>query len=88
MNRFFKILTIAFVLSPLFFSCSKKPLTLDKETSMKTLLKASDDEITELVIKEATEKGNLPEESIDVAYILRDEKNEAIAVKLKINKKQ
>lgn len=86
MNRLFKTLTIAFALSPLFFSCAKKPLTLDKETSMKTLLKASDDEITELVIKEATEKGNLSEENIDVAYILRDEKSQAIAVKLKINK--
>lgn len=86
MNRFFKILAIAFVLSSLFFSCSKKPLSLDKETSMKTLLKASDDEITELVIKEATEKGNLSEEDIDVEYILRDEKSQAIAVKLKINK--
>lgn len=86
MNKFFKILAIAFVLSVLFFSCAKKPLTLDKETSMKTLLKASDDEITELVIKEATEKGNLSEENIDVEYILRDEKSQAIAVKLKINK--
>ncbi|MDE5899206.1 MAG: hypothetical protein K2H09_08105 [Treponemataceae bacterium] len=85
MNRFFKILAIAFVLSPLFFSCSKKPLTLDKETSMKTLLRASDDEITELVIKEAIEKGNLSEENIDVEYILRDAKSQAIAVKLKIN---
>lgn len=87
MNRFFKILAMAFVLSPFFFSCAKEPLTLDKETSMKTLLKASDDEITELVIKEAIEKGNVSEENIDVAYILRDEKTQAIAVKLKINKK-
>lgn len=84
MTRFLKILTIAFALSPLFFSCSKKPLTLDKETSMKTLLKASDDEITELVIKEATEKVDLSEEEIDVEYILRDEKSQAIAVKLKV----
>lgn len=87
MNRFFKLLTIAFILSVL-FSCAKKPLTLDKETSMKTLLKASDNEIAELVIKEATEKGNLSEENIDVEYVLRDEKNNAIAVKLKINKEQ
>lgn len=85
MNRFFVILTIAFVLSPLFFSCSKKPLTLDKETSMKTLLKASDDEITELVIKEATTKGGLSKENIDIEYILRDEKSQAIVVKLKNN---
>lgn len=88
MNRFLTTLAIVFALSPFFFSCSKKPLTLDKETSMKTLLKASDDEITELVIKEATEKGNLSEENIDVEYILRDEKSQAIAVKLKINEGQ
>ena len=81
----FKLLTLASVLSVLIFSCAKKPLTLDDETSMKTLLKASDKDITELVLKEAAEKGNIPEEKLNVEYILRDEKNQAIAVKLKIN---
>ena len=81
----FKLLTLASVLSVLFFSCTKKPLTLDDETSMKTLLKASDKDITELVLKEAAEKGNIPEEKLNVEYILRDEKNQAIAVKLKID---
>lgn len=80
-----KLLTLAFVLSVLVFSCAKKPLTLDDETSMKTLLKASDKDITELVLKEAAEKGNIPEENLNVEYILRDEKSQAIAVKLKIN---
>ena len=81
----FKLLTLASVLSVLFFSCAKKPLTLDDETSMKTLLKASDKDITELVLKEAAEKGNIPEEKLNVEYILRDEKSQAIAVKLKID---
>ena len=76
---------ISFILSVFFFSCEKKPLTLDDETSMKTLLKASDKEITELVIKEAKEKGNVSEEKLEVEYILRDEKSQAIAVKLKID---
>lgn len=84
MNRLFKLLAISLTVSTLFFSCAKKPLTLDEETSMKTLLKASDSEITELVIKEAKEKGNIPEENLNVEYILRDDKGQAIAVKLKI----
>lgn len=78
-------LIISIVLSVLLLSCSKKPLTLDDETSMKTLLKASDRDITELVVKEAAEKGNIPEENLNVEYILRDEKTQTIAVKLKIN---
>ena len=86
MNRIFEVLITAFVISTFFFSCAKKPLTLDKDTSMKTLLKASDEEITELIVKEAKEKGNISEEDLDVEYILRDEKSQAIAVKLKINK--
>lgn len=86
MNRIFEVLITAFVISTFFFSCAKKPLTLDKDTPMKTLLKASDEEITELIVKEAKEKGNISEEDLDVEYILRDEKNQAIAVKLKINK--
>lgn len=85
MNRFLKLFTIALVSSLLFLSCTKKPLTLDKETSMDTLLKASDSELTELIKKEAKEKGNISEEQLEVEYILRDEKTQAIAVKLKIN---
>ena len=84
MNNKLKIIVITFVLSVALFGCTKKPITLDKETSMKTLLKASDAELTELVIKEAKEKGNISEENLDVEYILRDEKSQAIAVKLKI----
>ena len=86
MNRIFEVLITAFVISTCFFSCAKKPLSLDKDTPMKTLLKASDEEITELIVKEAKEKGNISEEDLDVEYILRDEKSQAIAVKLKINK--
>ena len=56
MNRIFEVLITAFVISTFFFSCAKKPLTLDKDTPMKTLLKASDEEITELIVKEAKEK--------------------------------
>lgn len=85
MNKFFKLLAISFVSVILFVSCTKKPLTLDDETSMKTLLKASDSEITELIMKEASEKGNVPEESLEVEYILRDEKSQTMAVKLKVN---
>ena len=84
MNKILKLLPIFFILVTLFVSCSKKPLTLDNETSMKTLLKASDAEITELIKKEANEKGDIPEENLEVEYILRDEKSKAIAVKLKI----
>lgn len=85
MDKFFKLLAISFVSVILFVSCTKKPLTLDDETSMKTLLKASDSEVTELIMKEASEKGNIPEEDLEVEYILRDEKNQAMAVKLKVN---
>ena len=85
MDTFFKLLAISFVSVILFVSCEKKPLTLDDETSMKTLLKASDSEVTELIMKEAAEKGNIPEEDLEVEYILRDEKNQAMAVKLKVN---
>ena len=85
MDKFLKLLAISFVSVILFVSCEKKPLTLDDETSMKTLLKASDSEVTELIMKEAAEKGNIPEEDLEVEYILRDEKNQAMAVKLKVN---
>ena len=84
MKNLLKILTISFALSVVFFSCTKKPLTLNDETSMKTLLKASDKDITELILKEASEKGKIPEEKLNVEYILRDEKSQAIAVKIKI----
>lgn len=85
MNKLLKISVMSFVFVILFVSCTKKPLTLDDETSMKTLLKASDSEITELIMKEASEKGNVPEESLEVEYILRDEKSQTMAVKLKVN---
>jgi hypothetical protein len=85
MDKFFKLLAISFVSVILFVSCEKKPLTLDDETSMKTLLKASDSAVTELIMKEAAEKGNIPEEDLEVEYILRDEKNQSMAVKLKVN---
>lgn len=84
MNRFFKFFTICFAVSTLAVSCAKKPLTLDNNTSMKTLLKANDEEIKELIVKEATEKANIPEENINVEYILRDEKTQVIATKIKV----
>lgn len=87
MNRFFKFLTICFAVSTIAVSCTKKPLTLDDSTSMKTLLKANDEEIKELIVKEAKEKANISEEDIDVEYILRDEKTQVIATKIKINTK-
>jgi len=64
--------------------CSKKPLTLDESTSMKTLLRASDEQITELVINEAVTEMGIPPESISVEYILRDNNSKAMAVKLNI----
>ena len=64
-----------------FLSCTKKPLTLDKETSMKTLLKATDSEITEIIKKEAKEKCNILEESLEIEYILHEEKTKTIAGK-------
>ena len=85
MKKICNILTISFVLSVLFFSCTKKPLTFDSETSIKTLLNASDEDLAELAIKEAVEKGDLEEEDLSVEYILRDPKSQAIAIKLKIN---
>ena len=84
MNGFFKFFTICFAVSTLAVSCAKKPLTLDNNTSMKTLLKANDEEIKELIVKEATEKANIPEENITVEYLLRDEKAQVIAAKIKV----
>lgn len=83
MNRLLKLLALSLVSLTLFFSCEKQTLTLDEKTSMKTLLKASDNEITELIIEKAKEM-DVSEESVKVEYILRDEKNQAIAVKLRI----
>lgn len=85
MKMTLKLIIITFAMSALIVSCAKKPLTLDENTPMKALLKASDKEITDLVIKEAVEKGNLNAEDISVEYILRDEKSQAIVVKSKIN---
>lgn len=87
MNRFFNFFTICLAVSTLAVSCTKKPITLDNNTSMKTLLKANDEEIKNLIIKEAKEKANISEENIDVEYILRDEKTQVIATKIKINSK-
>lgn len=87
MNRFFKFLTICLAASTIVVSCTKKPLTLDDSTSMKTLLKANDKEIKELIVKEAKEKANISEENIDVEYILRDEKTQVIATKIKVDTK-
>lgn len=86
MNKLFKLLIIT-IITILFLSCTKKALTLDETTSMKTILNAKDSEITELIIKEAKEKGDLSEEEVKVEYIIRDKKNEAIAVKLNIIEK-
>lgn len=86
MNKLFKLLIIT-IITILFLSCTKKALTLDETTSMKTILNAKDSEITELIIKEAKEKGDLSEENVKVEYIIRDKKNEAIAVKLNIIEK-
>lgn len=86
MKRFLKFYAMSFAISMLLISCEKKPLTLDDNTSMKTLLNASDTEIKELVIKEAGEKANLSEEEINIEYILRDKKNQAIVVKSNISK--
>jgi hypothetical protein len=55
---------------------------------MRTLLNSSDEEITDLVIKEASEKANLDSEDLSIEYILRDKENQAIAVKMKINSKE
>lgn len=86
MNSFLKIFIIVLAASLLVVSCAKKPLTLDEETSMKTLLKASDEDITDLVVREVAEQANLSAEDISVEYILRDEKSQAIAVKIRTDK--
>lgn len=85
MNKYCSFIIIGLSLSMLFVSCTKKPLTLDENTSMKTLLNSSDEEIKDLVIKEASEKANLDSEDLSIEYILRDKENQAIAVKMKTN---
>ena len=88
MNRLIYVLIITFALSTVFVSCAKKPLTLDEQTSMKTLLKASDKELEELVIKEVQAKANTPAENIKVEYIMKDEEGQAIAVKVKLENQE
>lgn len=80
MRTIFGILISAILLA----GCSKKPLTLDEDTSMKTLLRASDEQITELAINEAVKEMDISPEDISIEYILRDSDSQAIAVKLNI----
>ena len=80
------ILGIVVGVTLLMVGCSKQPLTLDENTSMKTLLRASDEEITELVMREVAEKADLSAEDVSVEYILRDKDSQALAVK--VSKKQ
>jgi len=84
MNKLFKYSILILTVAMLIVSCKKKPLTLDEQTSMKTLLKADDEEIKNLVLKEVEERSELTAEAVDIEYILRDEESQAIAVKLKI----
>lgn len=88
MNRFYILFIIGLSLSVLFVSCTKIPLTLDENTSMKTLLNASDEEISDLVIMEASEKANLDSEDLSIEYIFRDKESQAIVVKMKINSEE
>jgi len=80
------ILGIVMGVTLLAVGCSKPPLTLDENTSMKTLLRASDKEITELVMREIEEKMDMSSEDVSVEYILRDNDSQALAVKIKIKK--
>ena len=80
------ILGIVVGVTLLMVGCSKQPLTLDENTSMKTLLRASDEEITELVMREVAKKADLSAEDVSVEYILRDKDSQALAVK--VSKKQ
>ena len=78
------ILGIIIAMSLFAAACSKKPLTLDENTSMRTLLRASDKEITELVMREVEEKLDLSAEDVSVEYIIRDRDSQALAVKIHI----
>ena len=80
------ILGIIIGVTLLVVGCSKQPLTIDENTSMKALLRASDEEITELVMREVAEKMDLSAEDVSVEYILRDKDSQALAVK--VSKKQ
>ncbi|GMO36023.1 MAG: hypothetical protein Ta2F_11910 [Termitinemataceae bacterium] len=82
------ILGIVIGMTFLLVGCSKQPLTLDENTSMKTLLKASDQEITELVMKEVSEKMNMSSDDVSVEYILRDKDSQALAIKVSTKSKK
>jgi hypothetical protein len=79
-----RILLAFFVSITLMAGCSKQPLTLDESTPMRALLRASDEQITELVINEAVTKMEISAESISVEYILRDKDSQVMVVKLNI----
>ena len=66
MKKLIKFLSITFFIFCLFLSCSKKPLTLDENTSMKTLLNATDSEITELALQEAEKTGMVEREQVEI----------------------
>ena len=78
------ILWIVMGVTLLVVGCSKQPLTLDENTSIKTLLRANDKEITELVMREIEEKMDMSSEDVSVEYILRDNDSQAMAVKVRI----
>jgi len=73
-----------FMCITLMVGCSKKPLTVDENSPMNVLLKASDEQITELVINKAVTEMDISPENISVEYILRDKDSQAMAVKLNI----
>jgi len=78
------ILGIVIGVTLLLVGCSKQPLTLDENTSMRTLLRASDKEISELVLREIEEKMDMSSEDVSIEYILRDNDSQALAVKVRI----
>ena len=80
MKKIFGVLTAIFLL----VGCTKKPLTLDESTPMKVLLKASDEQIAELVINEAASEMGISADDISIEYILRDKDSQTMAVKLNI----
>ncbi len=84
MKHCIEILALSLAMTMITVSCTKKPLTLDKEISMKTLLNASDKEIKELVVKEASEKANIEADKLEIEYVLRDKENQSIVIKSKI----
>ena len=80
MRKILGILTIITLIA----ACNKQPLTIDENTPMKTLLKASDEQITELAINEAAKEMDISPEDVSVEYILRDNKSQVMAIKLNI----